>query len=318
MPRPALRAVASRSMPAVVHHADIPERELAEGDIAFRRRRLGAAAGAPRIGASHYVVPPHRRQMPVHVHGDEEEIFFVLGGTGIGYELQGQDPDGPIAAYPVGSGDVVVQLPDGHPHTFLAGENGLELIAFGSGSDTSITFLPRAGVMWCGPRWVPLDAPHPFVAEGRAGPLERPVVDLGAPRPDHVVALAELDTEPFPPAELRAAGRAAGAVKAGLNHVTLLPGMSGAPAHCHSLDEELFVVLEGAGTLELGADAHSVVVGDVIARPPSSGVAHRFTAGPDGLSYLAYGTREPGDVTHYPERGRLVFRGLGVSLEVPG
>lgn len=42
-------------------------------------------------------------------------------------------------------------------------------MAFGSGSDTGLTFLPRAQVMWCGPRWVPLDSPHPFRAEGLAG-----------------------------------------------------------------------------------------------------------------------------------------------------
>ena len=65
-------------MGPVVNRSEVPEREVAEGDIAFRRRRLGAAAGAHRIGASVYVVAPGARQMPVHVHGDEEEIFFVL------------------------------------------------------------------------------------------------------------------------------------------------------------------------------------------------------------------------------------------------
>ena len=154
------------SAPVVVNRSDVSEIEVREGDIAFRRRRLGAAAGCRRIGASIYVVPPGARQMPVHVHGDEEEIFYVLSGGGLSYE-KGE-------AYTASAGDVVVHPPRGRPHTFLAGDDGLELLAFGSGTDTSITFLPRAGVMWCGPRWVPLDAPHPFRAEGLAGPLERP------------------------------------------------------------------------------------------------------------------------------------------------
>ncbi len=167
------------SAPPVINRADVARVRVSEGDIAFGRRRLGAAAGCRRIGASVYVVPPGARQMPVHVHGDEEEIFYVLSGDGLGFE-KGE-------AYPVSAGDAVVHPPGGRPHTFLAGGDGLELLAFGSGSDTSITFLPRAQVMWCGPRWVPLDSPHPFRAEGLAGPLERPETDVA--RPANVVAL---------------------------------------------------------------------------------------------------------------------------------
>ena len=232
----------------VINRDDVEARDVAEGDIAFARRRLGAAAGTRRIGASLYVVPPGARQMPVHVHGDEEEIFFVLSGDGLGYEKG----DG----YEIGAGDVIVHPPSGRPHTFLAGEAGLELLAFGSGSDTSITFLPRAKVMWCGPRWVPLDAPHPFRAEGLAGRLQAPEP---GPRPANVVSLDSVDASAFPGAEARALGRAAGAVKAGLNHVTLGPGVSGAPPHCHALEEELFYVLEGAGTLLLDDAEHALV-----------------------------------------------------------
>src|SRR5205807_762695 len=107
----------------------------------------------------------------------EEEIFFVLSGEGLSWQRG--------AACTVGPGDAVVHRPEGDPHTFLAGDTGLELLAFGSGTDTSITYLPRAKVMWCGPRWVPVDSPHPFRAEGAAGPLERP---LAGERPPNVVS----------------------------------------------------------------------------------------------------------------------------------
>src|SRR5579875_369784 len=250
--------------------------------------------------------------MPVHVHGDEEEIFFVLAGSGLGYELQGQDPAGPAVTYPVAAGDTVVHRPERAAHTFLAGESGLELIAFGSGSTTSITHLPRAGVMWCGPRWVPVDAPHPFAAEAAAGPLRIPA--RASDRPAHVVALDGLATGPFPPAEIRQAGRAAGSVTAGLNHVVLPPGEAGAPAHCHSLEEELFVILEGSGTLSLGEETHPLAPGDVVARPPSRRLTHALAAGPQGLTYLVYGTREAGDCVFYPETGKVWVRGLGVWL----
>jgi uncharacterized cupin superfamily protein len=284
---------------------DVPVREVAEGDIAFSRQVLGTAAGAARIGASRFVVPPLARQMPVHVHGDEEEIFFVLSGGGLSWQ-----GDGACAVAP---GDAIVQPPRRQPHTFLAGPDGLELLAFGSGTETSITYLPRARVMWCGPRWVPVDSPHPFQVEGEAGPLERP--EPGE-RPSNVIALTDVDPGAFPAAEVRALGTAAGSAKAGLNHVRLAPGSSGAPPHCHALEEELFVVLEGAGSLALGDDVHPLTAGDVIARPPGTGVAHAITAGEAGLTYLAYGTRVPGDSVYYPKAGQVRLRGLGVTIDV--
>ncbi len=292
----------------VVNRADVEGLDVSEGDIAFHRRRLGAAAGCRRIGASAYVVPPGARQMAVHVHGDEEEIFYVLSGGGLSFE-KGE-------AYPVRAGDTVVHPPRGRPHTFLAGQAGLELLAFGSGSETSITFLPRARVMWCGPRWVPLDSPHPFRAEGAAGPLQPPEIDPTHPRPNNVVALAEVQAT-FG-GRSRALGQEAGSVKAGLNHVTLGPGETGAPLHCHALEEELFYVLEGTGALTLGEAEHSLRAGDVVARPPSTGVAHALRAGERGLTYLVYGTREPGDSVYYPQSRQVRLRGLGVTLEVSG
>jgi uncharacterized cupin superfamily protein len=293
--------------PPVVNLSEVPVRDVAEGDIAFARRMLAAAAGARRVGASHYVVAPGARQMPVHQHGDEEEIFFVLGGGGLSW--QGGD------ACEVRAGDAIVHPPRAKPHTFLAGEQGLELLAFGSGSDSSITYLPRARVMWCGPRWVPLDSPHPFRAEGLAGPLERPAP---GERPANVVALGDVDVVVRPGAEVRPLGRPAGAVAAGLNHVTLAPGAGGAPAHSHALEEELFYVLEGGGTLTLGAQEHALAAGDVVSRPPSTGVAHRLVAGDGGLTYLAYGTRVPGDSVYYPDDRQVLLRGLGVRIDVAG
>ena len=244
--------------------------------------------------------------MPVHVHADEEEIFYVLSGGGLSWQRDG--------ACAVGPGDVVVQPPRGLPHTFLAGDGGLELLAFASGTDTSITYLPRAKTMWCGARWVPLDGPHPFAAEGQAGPLERP--EPGE-RPANVIALDHVKPETRPGSATRRAGAAAGAAKAGLNHVRLQAGVSGAPRHCHALEEELFYVLEGDGCLRLGDDEHPLTAGDVVARPPGTAVAHSVSAGRSGLTYLVYGTRVAGDSVYYPELGKVRLRGLGVTLDVP-
>src|SRR5947209_5239532 len=102
------------AVPPLVNRAAVPVREVVEGDIRFARQRLALAAGARRIGCSHYLVAAGARQMPVHVHGDEEEIFYVLGGGGLSWQR------GDACA--VGPGDAVVHPPEGDPHTFLAGE----------------------------------------------------------------------------------------------------------------------------------------------------------------------------------------------------
>ena len=143
------------------------------------------------------------------------------------------------------------------------------------------------------------------------------------PRPDNVVGLGEAETGFGGAARFLA--RSAGARRTGLNHVTLPPGATGAPAHCHSLEEEVFVLLEGEATLLLhprgsrGGDAeeHPLRAGHVVARPPGTGISHAFRAGPDGAVYLAYGTREPNDMTYYPERATVALRGLGVSFPLP-
>jgi uncharacterized cupin superfamily protein len=116
--------------------------------------------------------------------------------------------------------------------------------------------------------------------------------------------------------------RQAGAQHAGVNYGHLEPGHAGAPPHCHSADEELFVILEGGGTLELWPspalaeesprEDHEVRAGSVISRPPSTAISHFFRAGQAGMTFLAYGTRRPNDVCYYPRSNKIYWRGLGL------
>ena len=107
-------------------------------------------------------------------------------------------------------------------------------------------------------------------------------------------------------------GRAAGSINSGLQHVAIAPGKISCPPHCHSAEEELFVVLKGAGALLLGDEEYPVKRGNVVARPPGTGIAHAFRAGESGLTLLAYGTRRPTDLAYYPRSRKISFRGLGV------
>ena len=82
-------------------------------------------------------------------------------------------------------------------------------------------------------------------------------------------------------------------------------------------------MLDGAGTLELWPspqlardgrenEEHPVRAGHVISRPASSGIAHGLRAGEGGMSFLAYGTRNPNDLCYYPRSNKIAFRGLGL------
>ncbi len=98
----------------------------------------------------------------------------------------------------------------------------------------------------------------------------------------------------------------------GLNLITLAANSPGWPQHCHSAEEEIFVVLDGDGVCLLGDDEIPVHRGHVISRPAGTGIAHGFRAGGNGLTFLAYGTREPNDIAYYPKSNKVFLRGVNV------
>lgn len=288
----------------ISHWDDVPWESHEHGELRCERRRLSSPRGGAGVTLSRYRIPPGARSMPQHVHVDEEELFFVLAGSGLSWQAD--------AVHELHARDLVVQLADRDPHTLLASpDEALDVLAYASGSPTGLTHLPRAGVTWVGSRWLPQDAPHPFAAEPPAGELPAPT-----PRPPTIVALDDIEPSPQDRGPVhrtrRDLGRAAGSRRSGLVHITVTPGRRSSVRHCHSHEEELFVVLEGDGTLLLGDERHAVRPGSIVARPPGTGVAHSFEAGDAELVMLAYGTREPADTCWYPDSQKISFRGLRV------
>jgi uncharacterized cupin superfamily protein len=286
--------------------------ELAFGHIKGKWRDLGRVAGTRTVGVRRIEVAQDHFSTPAHDHGADEEIFYVLGGQGLLWQ------DGQTFA--VGGGDCMVHRPRRGTHTLRGGEGGLDVLVFGERREASLTALPRAGVAWAFPRWVELSSgDSPFAREAAAGAPECPPPQ--AERPPNVVNVG--DVEPVFDGRARRLGKAAGASATGLNHVVLAAGATGAPAHCHSLEEEIFVVLEGDGVLELwprGAtepEEHALRTGDVVSRPAGTGVAHALRPGEGGITYLAYGTRDGGDMCFYPQSGRVSLRALGIALRSP-
>jgi uncharacterized cupin superfamily protein len=290
----------------LTHWDEVDWTRIERGPLRGSRQRLGAVAGAARAGLSRYRMRSGARAMPVHVHADEEEFFYVLGGSGLSWQ------DG--CTYGVVAGDCIVHRAGAEAHTIVAGEEDLDVLAFSSGSDTGMTWLPRANAWWMGPRWLPSDGPNPFELEAAAGELELPEPEPG--RPQTIVATFGVRPEPMRHGEVdsewRDLGVAAGSVVSGMNHVEVAPGARSCPFHCHGAEEEIFVVLAGSGTLRLGDEHHPVQAGHVVARPPGTRIAHQFIAGDRGLTLLAWGTREPNDVVWYPDSRKVSLRGIGI------
>jgi uncharacterized cupin superfamily protein len=289
-----------------------PTSELAVGHIKGVWRDLGRQVGTRTVGLRRIEVAAEHFSTPAHDHGADEEIFFVLDGDGLLWQ-EGQ-------TFAVSSGDCIVHRPKRGAHTLRGGADGLDVLVFGQRLDPAMTALPRAGVAWSFPRWVELaDGDSPFAREAACGPPECP--EPSGERPRNVVALS--DVAPIFDGRARRVGKAAGATASGLNHVVLPGGGQGAPAHCHSLEEEIFLIIKGDGVLELwgrgasSAEEHPLRAGDVVSRPAGTGVAHALRAGADGLTYLAYGTSEHADMCFYPQSGRVSIRGLGIALRSP-
>jgi uncharacterized cupin superfamily protein len=295
------------------HLEQAPSREYDLGHLRSRWSFLGEAAGSVSVGLRRIEVAPGAWSTPAHDHGRAEEIFYVLAGGGVSWHK------GSTAL--VAAGDCIVYAPGRGPHTLHAGSEGLDVLAFGPRSPDEALRLPRLGLSLIGNRAAASEpgmidgVPVQFIREAELGPPDLPP-ELGS-RPSTIVNLSEVTPDPLTRPRVqrvrRNLGRAAGSVHTGLQHVEVAPGKESTAQHCHSLEEEIFVILDGDGVLVLGEAVQTPVsAGSVISRPAGTGVAHLLRAGPGGLSYLAYGTRDPGDVCYYPRSNKIAFRGVGL------
>jgi len=291
----------------IAHWDEVEGRLLETGPMRLTRIDLGDAIGSDRIGVGLLKIQPGGRSSPVHMELGEEEIFYVLRGSGVLWQDDGSGP----ATCEVDQGDTIVHVAEEQFHTLVGGPDGLDVLAFGQRVWATATWLRRAGVVRMAATVDVSDGPHPWEREAAAAELELPEP---GPRPKNVVPLSEAPE--ILDGAVRILGDTGGSVRTGLNTFTQKPGDPYVP-HCHSAEEEIFVVLDGSGTFYAGDETYEVRAGHAISRRPGTGVPHSFTAGPDGMTHLAYGTREPNDIVFYPESGEIVLRGVGVTLKAP-
>jgi uncharacterized cupin superfamily protein len=293
----------------VIHWDDVETEYDEAGTIGSTWTTLARAAGSRNVNMNRIQIAAGRRSTPLHMESDEE-IFYVLGGSGLSWQREGDED----VTFEVRSGDCLVHRAFAEPHTLVAGNDGLDVLAYGCGPQPSFAHFPRLEAMRVGPAILDVDGRHQWDMEGA---LPDPELPPPSPRPDRIVNIDQVELErgedrpPFGEDWKELAGRA-GSIRAGLNLSIVWPNRQNCPLHCHSAEEELFVVLDGEGTLLLGDDEIPVRRGHVIARPPGTRIAHAFRGGRGGMTVLMYGTREPNDIAYYPKSNKIFFRGVGL------
>lgn len=84
------------------------------------------------------------------------------------------------------------------------------------------------------------------------------------------------------------------------------PGKRSCPYHFHHAEEEMFIVVQGEGTLRVAGEHLPIKAGDVIVIPAGPEYPHQIintSAAP--LHYLSISTQEKVEICEYPDSGKL-------------
>lgn len=284
----------------IAHWDDVEKRRNERGQMAGTWSNLGTAAGSYRCGVHRIELGPGEMPTPAHVHGESEEIFYVLSGSGQTWLDE--------KAYAIGAGDCIVYKNFHEAHTIRAGDEGLDVLAFGPREYFTSSELPRGRSLWSITGYIEVQDGHPWEREPELlwpEPEEE--------RPSTIVNVAGVEPDSFGACRRRCLADAAGSRWTGMTYIECAAGITSGPPHTHSAEEEIFVVLDGNGTFEIWPEErHEVRRGSVVAMPPGTGVAHTFRGSEGGLTFLAWGTREPNDICWYPRSRKMFWRGAGV------
>lgn len=98
--------------------------------------------------------------------------------------------------------------------------------------------------------------------------------------------------------------------KLGVSFDSLPPGKRVCPYHLHHAQEELFVVLKGAGTLRVAGEMLPIRAGDVITIPAGPEYPHQIiNTSQEPLEYLSVSTMEEPEICEYPDSGKFMAEG---------
>ena len=94
--------------------------------------------------------------------------------------------------------------------------------------------------------------------------------------------------------------------KLGAGFDILAAGKRSCPYHYHLAQEEMFVILQGSGTLRVAGEMLAVRAGDVVVIPPGPEYPHQFINTSEApMHYLSISTQERPEICCYPDSGKL-------------
>ena len=91
----------------------------------------------------------------------------------------------------------------------------------------------------------------------------------------------------------------------GVGYDELPPGKTGCPYHSHYAEEEMFIVLEGEGTLRVADERIPIRAGDIIDIPAGPEYPHQIINTSEApLKFLSISTQKTPEVCEYPDSGK--------------
>lgn len=145
----------------------------------------------------------------------------------------------------------------------------------------------------------------------------KPILNL-----DEITVFDDVEDNGYYTSRRAMVGEVIGAKKLGYNLTILPPGKAQCPFHNHWNEEEMFLILDGEGTLRYGDATYPIKKHDIIACPTGGReTAHQIiNTGKTDLRYLALSNLVPIEACEYPdsnkvlvvagERGNRGLRGL--------
>jgi len=131
------------------------------------------------------------------------------------------------------------------------------------------------------------------------------------------VKMNRLLREPLYDAQGARLARGTAAVKLGASVDVLAPGKRGCPYHLHHAQEEMFIVIEGHGTLRVADENLPLKPGDVAFIPAGPEYPHQIINTSDApLKYLSISTMEVPEICEYPDSGKYLAEG-SLDRETP-
>jgi uncharacterized cupin superfamily protein len=134
------------------------------------------------------------------------------------------------------------------------------------------------------------------------------------------VPMARMQREPLYDGVGARLAHGTAARKLGASVDVVPPGMRSCPYHLHHAQEEMFIVIEGSGTLRVAGEMLPLKAGDVVFIPPGPEYPHQIiNTSQAPLKYLSISTKETPEICEYPDSGKYLAEGsldAGTPFEV--